>query len=135
RQDLQLAATDRAGRAQFGDRRGRVGQVEDQDARIAAFANAAQRGVERRLEGQIVVELQFADDALDAVERCLVLQDRDYALAVGASSGRGGGADCACCSHGVLPDVPPVPAPGACVVGAAIGPTAVADGNCTLSVR
>ena len=47
------------------------------------LADAPQRGVERRLDDQLVVELQLADDALDAIERRLILQDRDDAFAIG----------------------------------------------------
>ena len=39
---------------------------------------------------KLVVELQLADDRLDPVERCLILQDRDHTLAIDSTLGTGG---------------------------------------------
>ena len=56
---------------------------------LSSLADAPQRRIERRLEAQLVVELQLADDALDAIERRLVVDDRHHANPVGFA--RGGG--------------------------------------------
>jgi hypothetical protein len=51
--------------------------------------NAPQSGVEGRLEAQLVVKLQFADDALNTIECCLVVDNRNHANPIWFA--RGGG--------------------------------------------
>ena len=59
--------------------------------------DAPQRRIERRLEAQLVVELQFPDDTLDAIERRLVVDDRKHAHPFGFA--RGGGRSFDGCGH------------------------------------
>jgi hypothetical protein len=89
REDLGLGTGHGPRRADLGDRRRRLRQVEDQHAGLHALAHAPQRGIEARLDDQFVVELQFSGDALNPVQRRLVLKDGDDAFAFDLPSGGG----------------------------------------------
>src|SRR6202035_5833949 len=77
RNDLDLLATHRTRRAELGDRRGRIAQVDDQNARAFALAHPPQCRIERRLEAQLVIQVQLTNDRLDAFEGRLILKDSD----------------------------------------------------------
>jgi hypothetical protein len=46
-----------------------------------------ERCIEGRLKAELVVELQLANDALDAIERSLIVDDGDHAGPVGLARG------------------------------------------------
>src|SRR5262249_61565185 len=96
--DLDLLATYGTGCAELSNRCRRVAQVENQDARALALADAPQCRVERRLEAQLVIQVQLAHDRLNALERGLILKDGDDAYALGLLRGRLLG-NCGDCTH------------------------------------
>ena len=114
------------------------GEIEDQDARRGPLADAPQRGIERRLEGQLVVELQLADDPLDAVEGRLILEDGDDALAIRLLSARRRRAAVVAAAalmvHSRRYRLRWRRLPLAATVAAAMLVSPAAAGNCTLSV-
>src|SRR5207244_3538451 len=93
RQDLEIGAADRARGAELGNRRGRFGEIHDEDARERPLADLSQGGFERRFEGQVVVELLITDASLDPVEGRLILRNGDDAFAIRLLRGRRRGGD------------------------------------------
>ena len=83
RDDLELAAADRASRTELGDRRIGIAEVENEDARFVPFTNAPQGRIESGFEAQLVFEVQLTDDALHPLEGWLILQDRHDTFALG----------------------------------------------------
>ena len=100
RQDLEIGAADRPRGAELGNRRGRFGEIHNEDARERPLADLSQGGFERRFEGQVVIELLITDASLDPVEGRLILQDGDDAFAIRLLRGRRRGGDGGGCSHG-----------------------------------
>ena len=133
RHNLEVGAADRTRCAEFGDRRRRLAEVDDQHARTHPIVNTPQRRIERRLETQLVVQLQFADDALDAIERRLIVHDGKHACPVGLARGADWTFGCGCGHYHGLP------VEGAAVLALADDENAAAVPACgkgvTLSLR
>jgi hypothetical protein len=85
-------------RAELRDRRGRIAEVDDQNARAFALAHPPQCRIERRLEAQLVIQVQLTNDRLDAFEGRLILKDSDNTHALGLLRGRLFG-NCGDCTH------------------------------------
>ena len=98
RDDLDVLATHSAGRAELGDRRRRIAEIDDQNARILTLAHPPQCRIERCLKAQLVIQVQLTDDRLDAFEGGLILKDRDNAHVLGFLRGRLLG-NCGNCTH------------------------------------
>ena len=135
---FEIGAADRARRADLGDRRRQLAEVEEQDARAAPARMRRSAASSVSVDGQLVIQLQLADDPLDAVERRLIVQDGEDALALGLERSRGtrrfhslGSGSCSATGGAPAPPVSPPPPPP---VDAAKGEAVGVGGGLTLSV-
>ena len=97
--DLKVAAADRTSRAELGDRRVGITEIENEDARLVPFTNAPQGRIECGFEAQLVFEVQLTDDALHPLEGWLILQDRHDTFALGLLGNDRFFTDCGDCTH------------------------------------